>query len=147
MAAARGDAGDPPREPFAPSICICLQSCLHAYAIAGMSSPTRSHPHLIARGAELRELRSMTTAGEPRLPLLAGRRRIGKTVAMLERAASAGRSWAHAALLPEAPLLYVAAGGFEEGFAVVAARRGQPVVALTLEDPFALSGAVNPARA
>lgn len=58
-------------------------------------------------------------------------------VGMLERAAAAGRSWAHAALRPDAPLLYVASGGFEEGFADVAARRGQPVIALTLGDLFA----------
>ena len=55
---------------------------------------------------------------------------------MLERAAAAGRAWAHAALLPDAPLLYVAAGGFEEGFVDVAGREGRPVVALDLEDLF-----------
>jgi uncharacterized protein len=59
-------------------------------------------------------------------------------LAMLERAAAAGRAWAHAALEPDAPLLYVAAGGFEEGFAEVVGRNGRPVIALGLEDLFAV---------
>jgi uncharacterized protein len=58
-------------------------------------------------------------------------------VAMLERAAAAGRAWAHEALRPDAPLLYVAAGGFEERFVDIAGRDGRPVVALALEDLFA----------
>jgi len=58
-------------------------------------------------------------------------------LAMLERAAEAGRAWAHAALMPDAPLLYVAAGGFEEGFADVVGRHGRPVITLGLEDLFA----------
>ena len=56
-------------------------------------------------------------------------------LAMLERAAEAGRAWAHAALRPDAPLPYVAAGGLEERFAEVASRNGRPVIALGLQDP------------
>jgi AAA+ ATPase superfamily predicted ATPase len=37
-------------------------------------------------------------------------------LAMLRRAADAGRAWAHGALEPNAPLLYVAAGGFSAAF-------------------------------
>jgi uncharacterized protein len=59
-------------------------------------------------------------------------------LAMLERAAAAGRAWAHAALEPDAPLLYVASGGFEERFAESAGRSGRPVIALGLEDLFAV---------
>ena len=59
-------------------------------------------------------------------------------LAMLERAAEAGRAWAHAALRSDAPLLYVAAGGFEEGFADVVGRNGRPVIMLGLEDLFAV---------
>ncbi|MDF1522474.1 MAG: ATP-binding protein [Trueperaceae bacterium] len=58
-------------------------------------------------------------------------------LAMLERAAAAGRAWAHTALQADDPLLYVAAAGFEEGFVDVAARQGRPVIALTLDDLFA----------
>ncbi len=56
---------------------------------------------------------------------------------MLERAAAAGRAWAHTALQPDGPLLYVAAGGFEEGFVDIAGRGGRLAVTLTLEDLFA----------
>ena len=59
-------------------------------------------------------------------------------LAVLERAAEAGRTWAHAALEPDAPLLYVAAGGFEEGFADVAGQNGLSVIALDLDDLFAV---------
>jgi len=59
-------------------------------------------------------------------------------LAMLERAAEAGRAWAHAALRPDAPVLYVAASGFEEGFVDVAGRGGRPVIALDLDDLFAV---------
>lgn len=58
-------------------------------------------------------------------------------LSMLERAAQAGRGWAHTALRADGPLLYVAAGGFEEGFVDVAAREGRPVIALTLDDLYA----------
>ncbi len=57
-------------------------------------------------------------------------------LSMLERAADAGRSWAHAARAPDALLLYVAAGGFEAGFIEVAGRDGRTVIALTLDDLF-----------
>lgn len=55
-------------------------------------------------------------------------------LAMLERAAAAGRSWAHAARAPDAPLLYVAAGGFEPGFGEIAGRDGSTVFMLRLDD-------------
>lgn len=55
---------------------------------------------------------------------------------MLERAAAAGRAWAHAALRPDAPLLYVAAGGFDDGFGAAAADGGRPVITLDLDDMF-----------
>ena len=57
-------------------------------------------------------------------------------LAMLDRAAAAGRAWAHATLEPNAPLLYVAAGGFEKGFVEAASKKGRPVIALTLDDMF-----------
>ena len=56
---------------------------------------------------------------------------------MLERAAATCRAWAHTALQPNAPLLYVAAGGFEDGFVDVAGHHGRPVVTLALADLFA----------
>lgn len=44
---------------------------------------------------------------------------------MLQRAAQAGQSWAHDALLPSSPLLYVSAAGFTEGFReVIASEEG-----------------------
>ncbi len=57
-------------------------------------------------------------------------------LAMLERAAHAGRAWAHEALAPDAVMLYVAAGGFEDGFVARASEEGRRVVAWTLEDLF-----------
>ncbi len=57
----------------------------------------------------------------------------------LERLAAAGVKWAHAALRPEAPLLYVAAGGFVSGFEANALSSGHPVVLWTLRDLYAAS--------
>ncbi|GIV60349.1 MAG: ATPase AAA [Rhodothermaceae bacterium] len=56
---------------------------------------------------------------------------------MLKRAAEAGRKWAHQALEPDAPLLYVAAGGFSEAFLEAASASGHPVTTWTLEDLYA----------
>ncbi|HEY0777215.1 MAG TPA: DUF234 domain-containing protein [Gemmatirosa sp.] len=53
---------------------------------------------------------------------------------MLERAADAGRAWAHLALAPESPLLYVAAGGFARGFRAAAEASGHPVLTWALAD-------------
>ncbi|HXC25299.1 MAG TPA: ATP-binding protein [Gemmatimonadaceae bacterium] len=58
-------------------------------------------------------------------------------LAMLERAADAGRSWAHQALKADAPLLYVAANGFTPGFAEAVAESGHPTMCWTLEEVYA----------
>lgn len=55
----------------------------------------------------------------------------------LQRMADAGRRWAHEALAPGAPLLYVAAGGFADGFAEAAEASGHPVTCWTIEDLYA----------
>jgi hypothetical protein len=55
-------------------------------------------------------------------------------LAMLERLAAAGVKWAHAAVRPEAPLLYVAAGGFASGFEAAAEASGHSVTLWTLRD-------------
>lgn len=56
---------------------------------------------------------------------------------MLQRAADAGRKWAHQALEPGAPLLYVAAGGFSGDFGEAARASDHPVIAWTLNDLYA----------
>jgi hypothetical protein len=56
---------------------------------------------------------------------------------MLQRAADAGRAWAHAALDPMAPLLYVAAGGFAAGFRDEVNASGHPAICWALEDLYA----------
>jgi len=56
---------------------------------------------------------------------------------MLRRAADAGRSWAHAALEPDAPLYYVAAAGFSDEFLEAANTSGHPVSCWTLNDLYA----------
>lgn len=53
---------------------------------------------------------------------------------MLERLAAAGVKWAHAAVRPEAPLLYVAAAGFASGFEAAAKASGHPVTLWMLRD-------------
>jgi hypothetical protein len=61
------------------------------------------------------------------------RKHLGK----LRRMSEAGRKWAHEALEPPSPLLYVAAGGFEPGFQERAEADGQPVICWSLEDLYA----------
>jgi uncharacterized protein len=56
---------------------------------------------------------------------------------MLKRAADAGRAWAHHALEPAAPILYVAAGGFAAGFEEAVADSEHRVISWTLEDLYA----------
>lgn len=56
---------------------------------------------------------------------------------MLERAASSGRAWAHAALKPDAPLFYVAAGGFTDAFREEVERSGRTATCWSLEDLYA----------
>lgn len=51
--------------------------------------------------------------------------------------AEAGREWAHEALDRVSPLLYVAAGGFEEGFREAAEASGHPVTCWSLADIYA----------
>lgn len=58
-------------------------------------------------------------------------------VEMLHRAADAGRAWAHAALEPQAPLFYVAAGGFAPGFLEEVDESQHPAICWTLEDLYA----------
>lgn len=58
-------------------------------------------------------------------------------LAMLRRAADAGRAWAHAALDPDAPLLYVAAGGFTAGFREAVETSGHPATCWDLGDLYA----------
>lgn len=60
-----------------------------------------------------------------------------KHLGKLQRMAQAGRPWAHEALRPEAPLLYVAAGGFEDGFEEQARRDGHRVTCWSLDDLYA----------
>lgn len=52
----------------------------------------------------------------------------------LTRLADAGRRWAHEAMEQQARLLYVAAGGFEDGFRRQALQEGVDVTMWTLED-------------
>lgn len=54
----------------------------------------------------------------------------------LERASNAGRAWAHSALLPHAPLLYVAAGGFTPAFKAAVAESGRDVTMWDLTDVY-----------
>jgi hypothetical protein len=53
---------------------------------------------------------------------------------MLERAADAGRAWAHGALDPSSPLLYVAAEGFAPGFEAAAQASGHTTLSWSLND-------------
>lgn len=53
---------------------------------------------------------------------------------MLERAAHAGQKWAHLALEETSLIYYVAAAGFEEGFAEKARASHQTVICWSLED-------------
>lgn len=55
----------------------------------------------------------------------------------LRRMAASGRGWAHEALEPGTSLLYVAAGGFAEGFRRAAEADGHAVTCWSLEDLYA----------
>jgi hypothetical protein len=57
---------------------------------------------------------------------------------MLRRAAEAGRQWAYQASAPGAALLYVAAGGFTEGFLRAAGAADQQAVCWSLDDLYAI---------
>jgi AAA+ ATPase superfamily predicted ATPase len=57
----------------------------------------------------------------------------------LERVAESGQSWAHAALDPRSPMLFVAAGGFAPGFEEAAGDDGREVHLWTLEDLYGVS--------
>ncbi len=86
--------------------------------------------------AELTEGRWMTGAVKwDRKPLGAAAHH--EHMEMLRRAADAGRTWAHAALEPDSPLYYVAAGGFTQAFRSAVARSEHPAVMWSLEDVYA----------
>lgn len=53
---------------------------------------------------------------------------------MLQRVAKSGRKWAHQALDAESPIIYVAAGGFEDRFVEAADRSTHPVACWSLDD-------------
>ena len=55
-------------------------------------------------------------------------------VGQLQRLAHAGHKWAHEALEPDAPLLWVAAGGFEDGVAELVRATHAQATLLTLRD-------------
>ena len=57
----------------------------------------------------------------------------------LERIAESGQSWAHTALDPRSPMLFVAAGGFVPRFEEVAREDGRDVYLWTLEDLYGVS--------
>ena len=56
--------------------------------------------------------------------------------AMLERLSHSGVAWAHRALDPESPLLFLAAGGFDAGFRAAAGAARRRVLLWTLEDVY-----------
>ncbi len=53
---------------------------------------------------------------------------------MLKRSAKAGRKWAHQAQEPDAPILYVAAGGFTPAFTKVIEETDRSITLWTLDD-------------
>jgi len=53
---------------------------------------------------------------------------------MLDRLAAAGMSWAHEARQPDAPILFIAAGGFSSGFHEAARLSRHPVTLWALKD-------------
>lgn len=55
----------------------------------------------------------------------------------LEVLADAGHAWARAALMPDAPLLYVTGGALSTDFVARASEDGHPVIAWTLDDLYA----------
>lgn len=54
----------------------------------------------------------------------------------LRRLADSGRAWAHEALRPDAPILFVSAGGYKDSFREVAGDVGREVVPWTLDELF-----------
>lgn len=54
----------------------------------------------------------------------------------LERIAQSGHPWAHTALEPDSPMLFVAAGGFADGFEEAAREDGREVFLWTLDDVY-----------
>ena len=64
---------------------------------------------------------------------------------MLRRAADAGRAWAHAALAPDAPLYYVAAGGFTDAFRRAVDASERPAMLWSLEELYATDDVAAPA--
>ena len=56
---------------------------------------------------------------------------------MLRRAADAGRGWAHAALEQDAPLYYVAAGGFTAAFRKAVEASERRAILWSLNDLYA----------
>jgi AAA+ ATPase superfamily predicted ATPase len=54
----------------------------------------------------------------------------------LRRLADSGRAWAHDALKPDAPMLFVSAGGFKDSFREVARDVGHQVITWTLDELF-----------
>jgi len=55
-------------------------------------------------------------------------------LSMLDRLAAAGMSWAHEARKPDAPILFIAAGGFSSGFHEAARLSRHPVTLWALKD-------------
>ncbi len=55
-------------------------------------------------------------------------------LSMLDRLAAAGMSWAHEARQPDAPILFIAAGGFSSGFHEAARLSRHPVTLWALKD-------------
>ena len=59
---------------------------------------------------------------------------------MLQRVAKSGRGWAHQALEPEAPIFYVAAGGFDDRFLDAAERADHPVTCWSIDHLYPEAG-------
>jgi hypothetical protein len=55
-------------------------------------------------------------------------------LSMVDRLAAVGLSWAHQARKPDAPILFVAAGGFSSGFQAAARLSGRSVILWALQD-------------
>lgn len=86
--------------------------------------------------AELADGRWMTGAVKwDRAPIGAGVHH--DHLEMLRRAADAGRGWAHAALEKDAPLYYVAAGGFSTAFRMAVEASERRAILWSLEDVYA----------
>jgi len=61
-------------------------------------------------------------------------------IANLKRLAHAGQGWAHEALDPDAPILWVAAGGFASDFDDAVRTTHRHAVLLTLDDLYSQTG-------